>query len=299
MDGRPSCAPAWCGTTRSTASIAASPFGGFKESGFGREGGRQGLRTVPALPTARSSKGDRRAYRSSKDLQAVRRWWLSRAVSRAVATSRLGCAEASTSPRGSRKDLRDAVVAARKAQGWVGRSHRPTTVGRSSTVIAEMMATTHKNALCRRDPRLCTQSSAAAKRRKEVREMRPTSSPGTPVSPTSCQSLLGCAERRQPARSSTSPPSSLPGVIGVVAPTATHRACSVLLAVTVAAARRRQRRCGAAVSEREASPLPGLALGEVVQRRQRRPGGRGQPAGRASAASWCRSSPATGTSMAC
>ena len=40
---RASCAPASSGPTRSTASIPASPFGGYKESGFGREGGRHGL----------------------------------------------------------------------------------------------------------------------------------------------------------------------------------------------------------------------------------------------------------------
>ena len=33
----------WCNTYNRFA--AASPFGGFKESGFGREGGLQGLRS--------------------------------------------------------------------------------------------------------------------------------------------------------------------------------------------------------------------------------------------------------------
>ncbi len=40
---RSNSAPGSCGRTRSTASIPASPFGGYKESGFGREGGRHGL----------------------------------------------------------------------------------------------------------------------------------------------------------------------------------------------------------------------------------------------------------------
>jgi aldehyde dehydrogenase (NAD+) len=38
---RSGCAPASCGRTRSTGSTA-SPFGGYKESGFGREGGSHG-----------------------------------------------------------------------------------------------------------------------------------------------------------------------------------------------------------------------------------------------------------------
>ena len=38
-----SCAPAWSGPTRSTASTRRRPFGGYKESGYGREGGRHGL----------------------------------------------------------------------------------------------------------------------------------------------------------------------------------------------------------------------------------------------------------------
>ena len=37
------CAPGWCGPTRSTSSTRPSPFGGYKESGYGREGGRHGL----------------------------------------------------------------------------------------------------------------------------------------------------------------------------------------------------------------------------------------------------------------
>ena len=37
------CAPASSGPTRSTGSTRPSPFGGYKESGYGREGGRHGL----------------------------------------------------------------------------------------------------------------------------------------------------------------------------------------------------------------------------------------------------------------
>ena len=44
LDGASACAPASSGRTRSTSSIPTSPFGGYKESGFGREGGRHGAR---------------------------------------------------------------------------------------------------------------------------------------------------------------------------------------------------------------------------------------------------------------
>ncbi len=40
---RSSCGPASSGRTRTTSSTRRSPFGGYKETGFGREGGRHGL----------------------------------------------------------------------------------------------------------------------------------------------------------------------------------------------------------------------------------------------------------------
>ena len=40
---RSGCAPGWSGLTRTTGCTPASPFGGYRESGFGREGGRHGL----------------------------------------------------------------------------------------------------------------------------------------------------------------------------------------------------------------------------------------------------------------
>ena len=45
--------PGSCGRTRSTGSIPSSPFGGYKESGFGREGGLHGLEPYVEL-TARN-----------------------------------------------------------------------------------------------------------------------------------------------------------------------------------------------------------------------------------------------------
>ena len=38
-----SCGRVSSGPTRSTSSTRPSPFGGYKESGYGREGGRHGL----------------------------------------------------------------------------------------------------------------------------------------------------------------------------------------------------------------------------------------------------------------
>ena len=43
QDGLASSAPASSGRTPTTSSIPTSPFGGYKESGFGREGGVHGL----------------------------------------------------------------------------------------------------------------------------------------------------------------------------------------------------------------------------------------------------------------
>ena len=44
--------PAWSGMTAYNRFDPASPFGGYKESGFGREGGRHGLEPYVALDDA-------------------------------------------------------------------------------------------------------------------------------------------------------------------------------------------------------------------------------------------------------
>ena len=49
QDRSRSSAPASSGRTRSTSSTRPSPFGGYKESGFGREGGVHGLKAYVEL----------------------------------------------------------------------------------------------------------------------------------------------------------------------------------------------------------------------------------------------------------
>ena len=112
------------------------PFGGYKESGFGREGGVHGLLpyldlgTLLMAPTSRAvtqlgaAPAPRRASPCARPTSCT---WAasSRAPSRDARTSS-GQRTARRSPtrsRGSRKDLRDAVRSARGAfPGWDGKT---------------------------------------------------------------------------------------------------------------------------------------------------------------------------------
>ena len=131
---------------------AAGGFGGYRESGFGREGGREGLWEYVRWPeradrrtgerTARGRRGARRGAQAHRDAQAKRRSGRrSPAVRRASrpstappsstsAASRRGRIRATacrcSAPEGrqigevghgNRKDIRNAVEAARKARG--------------------------------------------------------------------------------------------------------------------------------------------------------------------------------------
>ena len=134
----------------------ASPFGGYKESGFGREGGRHGLepysevRASEALPPAAA------AARRHRRARARRPPLRERPVSRLPVkktyklfigggfprseSGRTYDAEGQNVARASRKDARDAVVAARKAQpGWAS----ATAYNRGQVLyrLAEMMET--------------------------------------------------------------------------------------------------------------------------------------------------------------
>jgi aldehyde dehydrogenase (NAD+) len=114
---------------------AASGFGGYRESGFGREGGREGLweyvkprwegELKLAKPAKANGKAARKATRSGKDLGIDRTAKMyiggkqvrpDQGYSFPVHDSRgalIGEASA-----GNRKDIRNAVEAAHKAAGW-------------------------------------------------------------------------------------------------------------------------------------------------------------------------------------
>ena len=120
----------------------SSPFGGYKESGFGREGGAARPRALPGLrdpergppmspasrppgPPATAGPADQegRPARRPQDLQAVHRGRVSALRVRPVLPGRSGRTARSLArpARASRKDLRDAVRAARTAfPKWSG-----------------------------------------------------------------------------------------------------------------------------------------------------------------------------------
>ena len=105
-----------------------SPFGGYKESGFGREGGRHGLG-----PTCRSARD--RPARGPQDLQALRRRRVPalRVRPHLRGDRRATGAFLANAAQASRKDARDAVVAARKAFARLVAARPRTTAARCST----------------------------------------------------------------------------------------------------------------------------------------------------------------------
>jgi aldehyde dehydrogenase (NAD+) len=113
---------------------AASGFGGYRESGFGREGGREGLyeyvkpawearlkdKPVRALPAAEprgKPPGKLRAIDRTAKLYIGGRQVRPDQGYSLLAHDAKGHPVAEY-PRGSRKDIRDAVEAARKAEAW-------------------------------------------------------------------------------------------------------------------------------------------------------------------------------------
>ena len=110
---------------------AACGFGGYRESGFGREGGKEGLREylelawfrkAPALPKTSSKKSDQSDVASPTVDRTVKLYIGGKQARpdsgysleiRGKNGKRLG-----ESPLGNRKDIRNAVEAAHKAAGW-------------------------------------------------------------------------------------------------------------------------------------------------------------------------------------
>ena len=103
----------------------ASPFGGYKESGYGREGGRHGLAAVPrrGLEQCRQRDDGHRASDGSS-VRKTYKLYIGGAFPRSesgrsyeVVDTKGG--SSANAAQASRKDARDAVVAARKAfAGW-------------------------------------------------------------------------------------------------------------------------------------------------------------------------------------
>ena len=224
-----SCGPASSGRTRSTGSTRPAPFGGYKESGFGREGGLHGLlRLRPAggplmarptravaKPAARGRRWPRSGSTSARptsSTSAAR----SRAPSRAARTS---CARADGTPlanacRGSRKDLRDAVRAARGRRSRLGREDgdepRPDPLPRGRADGGPARPVRRRGRPRPRARRLAAARGLGRPGHRPlglVRRLGRQDRPGA---------RLGRTRSRR--RTSTSPSPSRPGVVGVVAP---------------------------------------------------------------------------------
>ncbi|WP_126975736.1 aldehyde dehydrogenase family protein [Frigidibacter oleivorans] len=115
---------------------AAAPFGGMRDSGFGREGGREGMAAYLAPPAARARKGEAlppapQALPAAEivpgTLDRTAKLYISGKQARpdgghsypvAAEQGSGGKGAAGLAPLGGRKDIRNAVEAARKAEGW-------------------------------------------------------------------------------------------------------------------------------------------------------------------------------------
>jgi aldehyde dehydrogenase (NAD+) len=107
---------------------ANAPFGGMRESGFGREGGRAGMlaylaapqpsgRVRKPLPAPEPVPGDEGA----QAIDRTRKLYIGGRQARADGGYSFA-APGGTAPLGNRKDIRNAVEAAAKAVGWSGMS---------------------------------------------------------------------------------------------------------------------------------------------------------------------------------
>jgi acyl-CoA reductase-like NAD-dependent aldehyde dehydrogenase len=139
-----------------------SPFGGYKESGYGREGGRHGLEAYVTTGDLGVSRVEvRKTYK-------LYIGGVSPAVSRAVlrgAAGQQGPKFLANAAQGSRKDARDAVVAARGRQaGWAG----ATAYNRGQVLyrVAEVMEGSQAPSSSRRSRREGLSPTRASRRRR-------------------------------------------------------------------------------------------------------------------------------------
>lgn len=113
---------------------AASGFGGYRESGFGREGGREGmweyLKPVARARSKPPARGGTAAARTTPAaaIDRTRKLWIGGKQARPDGGYSLAVVDAAgvawaEAPRGNRKDVRNAVEAAAKARrAWAERS---------------------------------------------------------------------------------------------------------------------------------------------------------------------------------
>ncbi|MBT8062374.1 MAG: aldehyde dehydrogenase family protein, partial [Gammaproteobacteria bacterium] len=114
---------------------AASGFGGYRESGFGREGGKEGLYEY-LKPTWETALSDKPVYQASEPAEPVEpepgkvtsidrtaKLYIGGKQARpdqgySIMSHDAAGLPVGEFPAGSRKDIRDAVEAARKSEGW-------------------------------------------------------------------------------------------------------------------------------------------------------------------------------------
>jgi aldehyde dehydrogenase (NAD+) len=103
---------------------AASGFGGYRESGYGREGGREGLYEYVKLSGAKASESANQASRpaAAGSLDRTHKQYIGGKQARPDSGYSLEV-DGEEIARGNRKDVRNAVEAAAKAQpGWASQS---------------------------------------------------------------------------------------------------------------------------------------------------------------------------------
>jgi aldehyde dehydrogenase (NAD+) len=114
---------------------AACGFGGYRESGYGREGGREGLleylepkwfKNAPALPAtlSKSNESDELEQRSEPAIDRTVKLYIGGKQARPDSGYSMEVRSPKgellgEAPLGNRKDIRNAVEAARKASAWV------------------------------------------------------------------------------------------------------------------------------------------------------------------------------------